>query len=87
MARKSKKLPESHGDMHPPALKSWVQDVAALIAKASSGFRRDTFCFTVIGALALISSAFGQGGTFALAFASFFMLLVPILRHFRLIDT
>jgi hypothetical protein len=67
-------------------MKAKWQQIAETIAEAGRGFPRDTFLYAVIGSLALLACAFGHGGVYALGFACFFMLAIPILRYFNLID-
>jgi hypothetical protein len=86
MPKNGKTPSRTSGHIYPATANSRVKEIAEIIVKAAKGFRRDTFCFTVIGAIALISSSFGHGGTVALGFAAFYMLLVPTLRYFWLID-
>ena len=85
---KSSKRPNTSADARLPTVRSRVHRVAELIAKTGKDFsRKDTFLFTVVVVVALISHSFGHGGPLAIGFACFFMILVPIMRYFRWIDT
>lgn len=87
MARTFRPLSGANGDACPQPIKAKWQQVAETLADAGRGHRPDTFCFTVIGTSALFASAFGHAGIYPLVFAGFFMLLVPALRFFKLIDS
>jgi hypothetical protein len=85
MSRNSKPYSEARG--HPAPAKTRWQFFAETIADCGRGFhRQDTFCFTVIGALALMASTFGHAGIYPLVFASIFMVIIPILRRLKLVD-
>jgi hypothetical protein len=92
--RKSNKIRSLSGGMHHTMISSQAHEaaemaggVAETLTKSGKGFKQDTFCFTVVAALALVACCFGKAGFLALIFAAFFIVAIPILRRFGLIDT
>jgi hypothetical protein len=80
MASKSKRFPRLGSATVPSAIQSWMHKNCEFVAKSAKGFRRDTFLFTIVAVSAIL-----VGGR-ALVFATFFLVWVPTLRIFGVID-
>lgn len=83
MARKDKNLVKSEHVTLPSTVASRLHQVSEIIGESGKGFSRDTFLLAVVAVSAI---GFGRGDHLVLAFATFFLLWVPILRYLGVID-
>jgi hypothetical protein len=84
---KTTRTPARAKDRPPPESSSgwWVLRLVGQMADLTKGFGPDIACLTLVAALALVAVIVGRDPFLVIGFATFFAVLVPLCRYFRLI--